>query len=124
LASAAQVTSVVEVVHTLALLVHTLSVLHVHAAEPALPVHVWREPQATAAAAYAQQPFDPSVHVARSPLTHAVSPDLQLSVHFNAHAAPASVPASGSAQDSGAVHGVVPETYRQPFESFAHVATV
>jgi hypothetical protein len=47
LTSSAQVTSVVEVLHTLALLVHTESVWHVHAAEPEVPVHVWREPQAT-----------------------------------------------------------------------------
>jgi hypothetical protein len=55
-----------------AVLVQTASVLHVHAAEPAVPVHVWRVLGQATAVPYVQQPASPWVHDARLPLTHAV----------------------------------------------------
>jgi hypothetical protein len=106
-------------VHTLPAALHTGSVLHVHADDPAEPVHVCRVPHATGVA-YAQQPLLPNVHVARPPDTHAVWPDAQLLVHVSEHAAPGSFPE----HDCGVEHFEVEATYGQPFPSTAQVDSV
>jgi hypothetical protein len=73
-------------VHTLPAALHTGSPLHVHAADPAVPVQLWCAPQAEGEP-YAQQPLPPRVHVARLPDTHEVSADMQLSLQISEHAA-------------------------------------
>jgi len=57
--------------HALAVLLHTGSTLHLHAALPGEPVQVCREPHTTGGP-YAQQPLLPSVHVATPFDTHVV----------------------------------------------------
>jgi hypothetical protein len=67
--------------------VHVGSALHVQAAEPAEPVHVWYELLQATGAPYDQQPLDPFVHVARPPETHEVFPWAQLFVQVGVQAA-------------------------------------
>jgi hypothetical protein len=92
----------------------------VHAADPALPVQVWRTPGHEAGAPYAQQPLLPCVHVARPPETHAVCPDEQLFVHVAEHAAFGDRPE----QDSAPGHVDMESAYRQPSLSKRHVVKV
>jgi len=78
----------------------------VHAAAPLGPVQLWLLPRHATGVAYAQQPLLPSMHVARPPETHAVSPLAQLLVQVSEHAAAGSIPE----HDSGLVHVVVDST--------------
>jgi hypothetical protein len=99
---------------------HVEFVLQVHAADPAVPVQLWRTPGHAAAVPYAQQPLPPSVQVARLPDTHDVCPCEQLLVHVEEHAALGAVPE----HDSELVHVVVESTYGQLSPSTKHVASV
>jgi len=78
-------------VHILPAALHTGSVLHVHADDPAAPVQLWSVPHA-AGAPYARQPLLPRVQVARPPDTHEVWPDVQLLAHVAEHTALGGVP--------------------------------
>jgi hypothetical protein len=105
--------------HVFPVVVQLGSTLHVHAAEPAEPVQLWRVPHAVGVP-YARQPSLPTTHEASPPKTHDFCPVVQLSVHTDEHAAFGALPE----HVCGLVHVDVDATYRQPFVSVAHVATV
>jgi hypothetical protein len=107
--------------HAVPISMQTVDGLHVHVAAKALPVQLWWAPHATGVPR-AEQPLIPCVQVARSPETHDACPLVQLLLHVSEHAAPR--PPSPAAQVSGDVQVTVDATSRQPFASFAHVATV
>ena len=92
-ASCAHVTCVEPLLHALAAPWQSGSTVHVHAADPAAPSHVWWTLGHVTGAPYAQQPLLPRVHVASPPEMHAVGALwLQLSVHVAAHAALGATP--------------------------------
>jgi hypothetical protein len=93
------------------------SLLHVHDAVPAAPVHTWSEEHATGLP-YVRHPLAPCAHVASWPLMHAFCP----AVHVP-HAVHAALPAAPVHAGVGVMHGVVCETKRQSSESVAHVAS-
>jgi len=93
------------------------SLLHVHDAEPAAPLHTSSEEHATGVP-YSRHPLVPCAHVARPPLMHAFCP----AVHVP-HAVHAALPAAPVHAGVGDEHGVVCETKRQWFVSVAQVAS-
>ena len=70
---------------------HTGSVLHVQLADPDGPVQLWCVPQAPGVP-YAQQPLEPSVHVASLPEVQVCCPWAQLSVQVREHIALGAIP--------------------------------
>jgi hypothetical protein len=104
--------------HVATAAVHALA-LHVHAADPALPVQLWFTPGHAAGVPYAQHPLLPIVHVAR-PELHSVSPCEQLLVHVSEHTALGDSPE----HDSVPGHIIVEATYGQLSLSTMHVASV
>jgi hypothetical protein len=95
-------------------------VLHVHTADPAVPMHVWFELGHAAGVPYARQPLLPRVQVARLPEMHANCPSVQLSLQVKEHSAFGAIPE----HVSGLLHVEVETTYRHSSLSVAHVASV
>ena len=99
--------------------VQTESPTHWQEAPPEGPAHVSCAAHPTGAP-NERQPFVPTAHVARPPLTHDFCPCVQVFVHVRPHIALGALPV----QTWGDVQGCVVETKRHELASVAHVATV
>jgi hypothetical protein len=123
LPSAVHVARVVPLSQTLpAVLLQLGSLLHVHDAEPAAPVHTWSAAHPTAVP-YSSQPSACNAQVWMVPdVAHCICPTVQTLEHVAEHAA---VPPSTVAHDGvGFVQGVLDWTKRQWLESVAHSSSV